>query len=94
MTAEELQFLTRLPREECAAVIAVARELHDARQNHGDFVSAHEGYAVILEELEELWAEVMKKRELRDRGRMAREAIQVAAMGARFALDLCPGEVR
>jgi hypothetical protein len=47
----------------------------------------HEGYAVILEELDELWAEI--KRQAPDRARMKKEAIHVAAMGARFVLDLC-----
>ena len=93
MTREELFFMTQISADECAAVVAVARELHKARKTYPTFNSAHEGYAVILEELNELWSEVMKKDGLRDGPAMAREAIQVAAMGARFALELCRGVI-
>jgi hypothetical protein len=89
MTREDLVFLTELSREECAVILSVARELRDARREHRALHSAHEGYAVILEELDELWSEVMKKRQLRSRALMAREAIQIAAMGARFLLEIC-----
>ncbi len=48
--------------------------------------SPHEGYAVIREELDELWDEIK-----RDRGRelpAMEEAVQIAAMGVRYVLDL------
>lgn len=51
------------------------------------FHSAHEGYAVILEELDELWMEC--KSNPPDVAQMREEAIQVAAMAMRFVLDLC-----
>jgi hypothetical protein len=89
MTREDVVFLTDLPQEECDVLVAIMRELHGARALHDTFHSAHEGYTVILEEVYELWAEVMKKREQRNRPRMAAEAIQIAAMGARFVLDIC-----
>lgn len=54
---------------------------------HCPFASAHEGYAVLQEEVEELWEEV-KKREP-DKVRMRAEAIQVAAMALRFVMDVC-----
>ena len=38
-----------------------------ARTKHKPINSAHEGYAVILEELDEFWDEVKKKREMRDK---------------------------
>jgi hypothetical protein len=50
------------------------------------FNSLHEGYAVILEELDELWEEVKEKQHPRDRLRT--EALQVAAMAIRFAAEL------
>lgn len=51
--------------------------------------SAHEGYAVILEELDELKAEVWKGgSEPRDRAAMRKEAIHVAAMALRFVRDI------
>lgn len=51
--------------------------------------SAHEGYAVILEELDELWSHVKTKQKNRDLDAMRTEAIQVAAMALRFAIDVC-----
>ena len=67
---------------------AVEHEVKAAREKHARFNSAHEGYAVILEELDELKSEVWKKREERDKARMQDEAVQVAAMAVRFLLDV------
>lgn len=67
----------------------VVEELADATSAHMQFVSAHEGYAVILEELDELWEQVKHKRSERDLEAMAREAIQVAAMAMTFVRDVC-----
>jgi hypothetical protein len=55
-------------------------------KEHGDFRSLHEGYAVILEELEELWDEVKRPPERRDLQRLRSEALNVAASAAKFAL--------
>jgi len=73
----------------CEVVTEAARELKRATGLHGKFNSAHEGYAVILEELDELKEEVWKKRQNRDRAKMRAEAVQVAAMALRFALEIC-----
>ncbi len=65
---------------------AIRVELSRAVKKHGPMASPHEGYAVIKEELDELWDEVK-----RDRGRQKSafdEAIQVAAMGVRYVADL------
>lgn len=62
-------------------------ELWLARNKFKNMNSAHEGYAVILEELDELWEEVKSQKQ--DKARMREEAIQVAAMAARFVEDLC-----
>ena len=53
------------------------------------FNSAHEGYAVIKEELDELWDEVKKREEHRSIKKMRREALQVGAMAERFIIDVC-----
>jgi hypothetical protein len=50
------------------------------------FNSTHEGYAVILEELDELWDEVKKKNPSKDALRL--EARHVAAMALRFIAEL------
>ncbi len=62
----------------------VAAELTQARQKHPDFHSSHEGYAVILEEVEELWDAIKAN----DHVHASYEAVQVAAMALRFLTDL------
>ena len=54
------------------------------------FVSTHEGYAIILEELDEVWDEV-KKRDLK---RMEEELVQVIAMSTRLLYDIRKNNVR
>jgi NTP pyrophosphatase (non-canonical NTP hydrolase) len=78
--------------EAAARVIAepVIEELTRAMCAFPSFHSAHEGYAVLLEEVDELWDEVKKKQGTRDRAKLRKEAIQVAAMALRFALE-CDG---
>jgi hypothetical protein len=64
-------------------------ELSQARKKFPPFHSAHEGYAVILEELDELWTEIRSNQAIPGRNdRMRKEAIQVAAMALRFLVDL------
>ena len=62
-------------------------EYHRATKMYGPFNSAHEGWAVLLEEVEELWDEVKKSPKNRDIVKMREEAIQVAAMALRFLHD-------
>lgn len=38
----------------------VLRELEEATSNYCNFNSPHEGYAIIKEELDELWIEIKK----------------------------------
>lgn len=71
---------------------AILKEYNEAVLSNGSFHTAHEGIAVIKEEYDELWDEIKKKREARDHGKMFKEAIQVAAMGMRFAVDICMDE--
>ncbi|KKM92742.1 hypothetical protein LCGC14_1215380 [marine sediment metagenome] len=66
----------------------VSAELLGAEAANPPYVTPHQGYAVILEELDELWDEVKVKRENRSIDRMRREAVQVAATAMRFAIDL------
>lgn len=74
------------------AVRDVEEELRAARRAHpGRFNSAHEGFAVLKEEVDELWDEV-KARD-RDMSAMREEAIQVAAMALRFIEDVCDAPV-
>ncbi len=85
---------TRLaPWHDAQALNEAADELKRGRLLHAPFASAHEGYAVVLEEVRELEAEVFKRQSLRDRDRMRAEAIQIAAMALRFAADCTPNRV-
>lgn len=65
----------------------VVAELTAATASHGPMSSDHDGYAVILEELDELWEEVRKKPSKRSKKNMRKEATQVAAMALRFMVD-------
>ena len=71
-------------------LLDVESELNRAIAKHPPMHSFHEGYAVILEELDELWDEV--KQQHPDREKMRKEAIHVGAMAARFILDLIDKE--
>lgn len=64
-----------------------------ASENWPAFNSAHEGYGVLLEEVDELWTHVKTKQKLRDIEAMKKEAIQVAAMALRFAVDVCNEDI-
>lgn len=67
-----------------------AEELVRAAMKHGSFNSAHEGYAVLLEEVDELWEEVKKGgSQPRSVEKMRTEAVQIAAMALRFINDVC-----
>lgn len=66
----------------------IKEEFNSATINNNSYNSAHEGYAVILEELDELWDEVKKKNSLRDKNLMKKEAVQVASSSIRFIYDL------
>ncbi len=65
----------------------VVTELDSALNRYAAMNSAHEGYAVILEELDELKEHVWRKQGTRDLEAMRKEAIQVAAMAMRFLVD-------
>ena len=81
MTAEEVE-------DVC---IEVRDEVIRATSHHGPMTSAHEGYAVLLEEVDELWEEVKKnpRKHPETFAKRREEAIQIAAMAVRFVLDVC-----
>jgi NTP pyrophosphatase (non-canonical NTP hydrolase) len=76
-------------QDPCCHLDDVLEEYQRATKQHGSFNSAHEGYAVILEELDELWEEVRKKAKQRSKEYIRKEAIQIAAMAVRFITDIC-----
>ncbi len=65
----------------------IIRELERARSKHPiPFHSFHEGYAILAEEVYELWREVIRQE--RSGAAIRKEAVQVGAMALRFILDL------
>lgn len=69
-------------------LVLVKNELESATEKFGSFNSAHEGYAVLKEEVDELWDAIKTKGTPLDDRNM--ECIQVAAMAVRLILD-CGG---
>jgi len=66
----------------------VREELETARENYEPFNSHHEGWAILQEEVEELWEEVKKKPSKRDPQKILSECVQVSAMAQRMAEDM------
>lgn len=67
------------------AINLAALELIEARRKFSTFHSAHEGFAILKEEVDELWTEVKHG----TKERQKEEAIQVAAMALRFLIECC-----
>lgn len=74
------------------ALDEVELELAAARRHYPPMRSAHEGWAILREEVDELWEEVKRKDSVRDKAVMRAEAVQVAAMALRFIEDICNEE--
>jgi hypothetical protein len=72
-----------------SAFAAVEEEFSEARRKYKPFNSFHEGYAVLEEEVDELWDEVKRKPSARSMDAMRAEAVQVAAMAMRILVELC-----
>lgn len=69
------------------ALALVEEEIVRAWTKHpNEFHNAHEGYAVLLEEADELWEEVKGDTAYTKDG--MKEAIQTAAMAVRFVVEL------
>jgi hypothetical protein len=77
--------LTQIALEICA-------EVESAESKWPAMNSAHEAYAVLLEEVDELKAHVWTNQKRRDIAAMRKEAIQVAAMAVRLIRDICDGD--
>lgn len=70
-------------------VYAILMEVLTATRRWGPFHSAHEGYGIILEEVDELWDAVRLNQSKPDRkSRLRAESTQVAAMALRFMMDI------
>jgi len=68
---------------------AITAEISKSERDHGPgFHSDHEAYAVLLEELDEVWDWVKMRKADRDREKMVKELVQVAAVATRWATQL------
>ena len=71
----------------------VEGEVASAQMNWPKFHNAHEGFAVLKEEVDELWDIVKTNQKKRNITEMRIEAVQVAAMAVRFAAEVCNEEI-
>lgn len=69
------------------AIELVKNELELANNKFPLFNSPHEGYAVIKEELDELWHEIKNDKHPMSKSNQKDEAIQVAAMAIKFLIS-------
>ena len=67
----------------------IASEYKRANTLYPAFHSNHEAYAVILEELDEVWDEIKKSKEVTGNEKIKAELIQVAAMCVKYIENLC-----
>lgn len=65
-------------------LLEVGAEVERAASINPKFNSAHEAYAVLQEEVDEMWDAIKKN----DTNHARREAVQVAAMAIRFLIDV------
>ncbi len=57
-------------------------------KQYGDFASDHEMYAVLLEEVEEVWHEIKNNKAQGFKERLRKELVQVAAVAIRAIQEL------
>ena len=83
----EVRLRPELPYEAQIALKAIEAEYIRATRKFGPFASTHEGWAVIREELDELWDAIKANAETHE---LRKEAIQIGAMALRFLTDMAP----
>ena len=66
----------------------VEKELKKARTKHGKQASVHEGYAILLEEVDEFWEHVRSKSHLRNYEELLGELVQIASCAQKTAEDV------
>jgi len=73
-----------MTRDEHRAIFdEIAVELVKADRHQANFASLHEAYAVILEEVDELWEIARLKRKDRSAAAIQKELVQIAAMAVK-----------
>ena len=74
--------------DQLAIALAEVTKEYEAASKFPLFNSAHEGYAVLAEEVDELWDEVKKNQKIRSEEKLRAEAKQVAAMALKLMVSL------
>ena len=72
-----------LPRSRADVLHEIHCEIERARVHSDKFANMHDAYAVILEELDEVWDITRQKKRDRDPVALRKELIQVAAMAVK-----------
>ena len=70
------------------ATQSILAEFKKAESKFSEFRSEHEGYGVLLEEVDELWYEIKNNKRPGAEERMREEAAQVGAMALKFIVML------
>ena len=68
------------------ALALISTEYERARAKFPPMSDPHQGYAVLLEEVDELWDEIKANSSNK---RMAEEAVQIGAMALAFLAEVC-----
>lgn len=94
INAAEYDELLLIKRSYYSPEFSMARNIVDsykkARAKHAPMRGPHEGYAILLEEVDELWDEVKAWRpDNFDNTALKKEAMHVAAMSLAFLLEAC-----
>ena len=71
------------------AIKLVINELDSAIEKFPLFNSSHEGYAVLKEEVDELWDEIKNNKDPQSIMNQKKEAVQVAAVAIKFLMSCC-----
>ena len=70
-----------------AIMLLIKKELNQAMEKYNTQSSLHEGYAILLEEVDELWEIIKQKPSKIKEDEVIVESIQVAAMAIRLIHD-------
>jgi hypothetical protein len=87
---EKVKLLLPVGAFPLGVIRAIQEEYLIASKKFKPFHSAHEGFAIIEEEYDELKAEVFRKHKTWPK--MRREAVQLATMALRLITDICDNE--
>ncbi len=84
MNVLQYQFaLNSVGEQRLDTLIVISNEVERSKMHGDSFASLHEAYAVILEELDEVWEIARMKKRDRDPHEIRKELVQLAAMAVK-----------